>query len=147
MLTSSISLWYESSDTTDIKALKGVMRAAEKTIGVTLPPTEGPAQKRLLTKAPASSLTPLTLITACPPSSLQEGDTAACTAAPSGSGTGSGTASSLIAGLLSDCLTPLILILLMYYLLRELCDSKAYVQYYCCVEKCGEIYLYFNLVM
>ena len=49
VLTSSISLWHEK--TSDRKALRRVVRTAERTIGVTLPPIEDLAQKRLLAKA------------------------------------------------------------------------------------------------
>ena len=49
VLTCSISLWHENSNTSDRKALRRVVRTAERTI-VTLPPIEDLVQKCLLAK-------------------------------------------------------------------------------------------------
>lgn len=51
VLTSSISLWYENSTTTDKEALRRVVRTAEKVIGVTLPFIQDLAPKHLLAKS------------------------------------------------------------------------------------------------
>ena len=49
VLTSSTSLWYENSNTSDRKALRRVVRTAGRTIRVTLSPIQ--AQKHLLAQA------------------------------------------------------------------------------------------------
>uniref|UniRef100_A0A3B1K1K8 Reverse transcriptase domain-containing protein n=1 Tax=Astyanax mexicanus TaxID=7994 RepID=A0A3B1K1K8_ASTMX len=51
VLTSSISLWYESSSTSDKKALRRVVRIAERIVGATLRPLGDLAKQRCLMRA------------------------------------------------------------------------------------------------
>ncbi|KAM6904713.1 immunoglobulin heavy constant mu [Xenentodon cancila] len=55
VLTSSSSLWHESSSASDWKALKRVVRAAERIPGVSLPPVKDLAEQRCLSRELRSS--------------------------------------------------------------------------------------------